>query len=344
MKYPNYTAIDFATDEDFIEWVQHPTAEGDLWWSSYLEEHPWQRAAVSEAREMVLHLSHDLFPTTDTELDEVWEQLTYARQGCHNFDEEAAGETAIPHPEKNKYTFFWAAAAAVLLLVSSYLLFQPLENNITYATAAGERMHLRLPDSSTVVLNGNSRLVVPASWPKYKARVVQLQGQAFFSVTHQHNKQQFLVKTADGLQVEVLGTEFSVSSRGQQKQVILESGKVSLTMKSQGREAKLEMVPGELVEVTGAKGVTKKKVQTELYTAWKSNHLALENRTLQEVAQLLHHSYGYTVSIPDTALRHQRITAYLNDNTPNHILATLAETLDVEIQQQQHKHITISSN
>ena len=343
MKYLNYTALDFTTDEDFIKWVQHPTEEDDIWWRSYLQENPWQLATVNEARELVLHLSADLYPTSEVALEAVWEQLSHARQHYQNFGEEASGDIVFPKPEKNKYRFLWAAAAAVVLLMNCYLLFQPRADTFTYATAVGERMHLRLPDSSTVVLNGDSRLEVPAKWPKSKARVVELQGQAFFNVTHQHNQQQFLVKTDDGLQVEVLGTEFSVSSRGQQKQVILENGKVSLTMENQGKEVALEMAPGELVEVTGGNSITKKKVRTELYTAWKSTHLALENKTLEEVAQLLHHSYGYTVAIPDPALRQQRITAYLNDNTPHHILATLSGTLDVEIEKQ-HKQITISSN
>ncbi|WP_266206056.1 FecR family protein [Pontibacter kalidii] len=343
MKYQNYRASDFAADEDFIKWVQQPTEEMDAFWDAYLQEHPWQRTAVQEARKMVLHLSEDSWPAADTALDEVWEQLTAARQRDTEVGEESAVVVALEPAVPNKYALLWAAAAAALLLVSSFLYYQQRETTVTYATAAGERLHLRLPDSSTVVLNANSTLVLPAKWPKDAERTVHLEGQAFFSVTHKHNNQKFIVETADGLAVEVLGTEFSVSSKGNQQQVILESGKVRLKVPGEGEEQQVEMQPGELVEVTEQRHIIQKKVKPALYTAWKNTDLVLENITLEEVGQMLQHSYGYSVTITDPALKHQRITAYLDSNTPGHILSTLSETLQVEVQTQ-HKSITISSN
>ncbi|WP_276496380.1 FecR family protein [Pontibacter litorisediminis] len=342
MKYQNYRASDFAADEDFIQWVQQPTEATDALWGAFLQEHPWQRAAVKEARELVQCLSEDPWPAADTALDEVWEQLTAARQRDAEEGEESAVVVALKPAGPQKYALLWAAAVA-LLFVCSFLLFLQQEKTITYATAAGERMHLRLPDSSTVVLNNNSRLTIPAKWAKDKERIVQLEGHAFFSVTHKHNNQKFVVKTADGLAVEVLGTEFSVSSKGNQQQVILERGKVRLRVPGEGEEQQLEMQPGELVEVTEEKDIIKKKVNPALYTAWKNTGLALENITLEEVGQMLQHSYGYSVTITDPALKQQRITAYLDSNTPSHILSTVSETLQVEVQIQRES-ITISSN
>lgn len=343
MKYLNYTAADFATDEHFIEWVQCPTEEADAVWAAFLLEHPWQQAAIKEAREMVLYLSDDLHPAADEAIEEVWEQLLIARQQYSAFGERLGRDRDVTSSARNRVVFLWAAAAAALLLVSGFLLYQQRENPLTYATAAGERMHLRLPDSSYVVLNSDSRLMLPASWSKDKPRVVQLEGQAFFSVTHQHNNQKFIVETADGLEVEVRGTEFSVNSKGPLQQVVLESGAVNVAIKTERGVMEVGMAPGELVEVSGIGNFTKKKVQPQVYTAWKSASLVLENKTLGEVAELLRHSYGYAVVLADTSLSDQRITAYLDHNTADHILSTLSETLEVKIQKDS-KNITISSN
>lgn len=343
MKYLNYRASDFAANEKFIEWVQHPTEETDAEWNAYLHEHPWQLPAVSEAREIILHLSSDPYPAADADLDEVWQKLTFARQGYMSPEEELPGETKVIPISSPKFRLLWVAAAAVLLLVSGYWLVQQRQETITYATAAGERLHLRLPDSSMVVLNNNTKLVLSSNWSANEDRVVQLEGQAFFSVTHKHNNQKFIVETADGLEVEVLGTEFSVSDKGNLNQVILESGSVCLNLNKDGEGQQLRMVPGELAEVTSAKEVVKKKVQPDLYNAWKGRKLVLEDKTLEDVASLLHHSYGYNVVITDASLKTQRITASLDNNTPDHILSILSETLEVDIQKQ-NNNITISSN
>lgn len=348
MKYVNYRVADFATDEDFILWVQRPTEEADAFWDKFQQECHWQRKTVSEARELVLHLSQEFETAPEDELDELWDVIAKERQHYLTYGEQQSesdnNSNKFIFGSAPKFSMMWAAAAAaVLLLVSGFLLYQQRQTTITYATTAGERLHLRLPDSSLVVLNNNTKLIVSTDWSSDEDRIVQLQGQAFFSVTHKHNNQKFIVQTPDGLEVEVLGTEFSVSNKDDLRQVILESGKVNLSYKDEKGEQQLEMAPGELAEVTETNGILKHKVQPELYNAWKDSKLLLEDKTLKDVAKLLSHSYGYSVAITDPSLKTQRITAYLDNNTPDHILSTVSETLGVKVSRE-NKNITISSN
>ncbi|AKD05157.1 FecR domain-containing protein [Pontibacter korlensis] len=344
MKQSYYKTSDFTTDEDFIKWVQYPTAESDAFWQEFLEKHPSHRQAVQEAREMILHLSADNLHDANADLEEVWQHLHTAKQDYLANREAEEGQVAkVISISASRFGWTWAAAAAVILLVTGFFLYQQRTATVTYVAAAGERLHLRLPDSSSVVLNSDSKLILPAKWALDKDRIVKLEGQAFFSVTHKQNKQKFIVETASGLEVEVLGTEFSVFESDSLKRVILESGKVSLNLLHQGKTQRVEMVPGELVDIAAANVITKKKVQPELYNAWKSSKLTLENKTLKEISAILQHSYGYRVVVTDSSLMQQRITAYLDNNTPNHILSTLSGTLNVEIQKH-NKNITISSN
>ncbi|ARS35573.1 FecR family protein [Pontibacter actiniarum] len=344
MEYHYFTATDFAADENFIQWVQQPTRERKAFWEKYLEENPGQRQAIQEARQLVLHLSADNEPALEQDLEDIWARLSEAREHYLSHGEEEEGDNVIPIRFWQRSAIWIAAAVSALLLVSGYLLLKPEQKQaeITYATTTGERLRLHLPDSSFVVLNANSSITLPATWGPNQDRAVQLEGQAFFSVTHKLNSQRFVVSTADGLEVEVLGTEFSVSNKEHIKRVILERGKVNLHISQNGERQQLTMAPGDLVEATEATGVAKRRVNPELYNAWKNTSLVFENNTLEEVAQLLEHSYGYTVHISGQGLATQRITAYLNTNSPSHILSTLSETLEVEIQQQ-NKTITISN-
>ncbi|MDX5437128.1 MAG: FecR domain-containing protein [Pontibacter sp.] len=345
MSYKLTSASELAVDEYFIQWVQQPTAESDAFWERHLGEDPAQRKAVQEARELVLHLSQDHSPVPDKDLDEVWHRLIKTRENYLARGEEGQQdeEDTVPLDYWRSSRVWMAAAASALLLVSIFFLYQQRERTVTYATTAGQRMQLRLPDSSMVVLNADSKITVPATWGSDTERRVELQGQAFFSVTHKHNNQKFTVVTADGMEVEVLGTEFSVSSREEQKQVVLEKGKISLSMEQMGEEEPFVMAPGDMVEAGADGSLVRTKVQPELYTAWRSSTLILENRTVEEIAQLLKHSYGYQVAVTDQSLLNQRITAYLNVNSPDHILSTLSETLDVAVQKQ-NNIISISSN
>ncbi len=77
----------------------------------------------------------------------------------------------------------------------------------TYTTGNGERGTITLPDSTVVVLNVGSRLEVASDFARGH-RVVRVEGEAFFAVTH-HQKSPFVVK-AGNTSTRVLGTSFIV--------------------------------------------------------------------------------------------------------------------------------------
>ncbi len=294
---------------------------------------------------MVQHLSMDVDEVPDWELEEMWLDLEQKQVGQTPFSDTAEDkeDNVIPINSGRQMSWLVAAAVSALLLVSGVLLVQQWQQQATkvYMTQAKERMFLLLPDSSSVILNANSTLTLPVNWSADKDRVVQLEGQAYFSVTHKQNNQRFVVQTKDGLEVEVLGTEFSVSNKENKKQVVLEAGKVQLNITQNGQQQELIMAPGDLVEADQAAGIVQKQVNTALYTAWKNEKLILEDISLAQVAQVLEHSYGYKVLFKNAALKSERITAYLDKNSPEHILSTLSETLQVEINKED-KLVTIN--
>lgn len=343
MNYSEYTAAALAADNFFMQWVKHPTAASNLFWENWLQRNPGKQETLQEARALVLLLSEDEDMLQDHEITEIWQKLTEARA----LDTAPFAATTRPVPLR-----FWQrtetrkAAALGLLLVAGFILFKiTYTPAIVYATQYGEKQTIKLPDSAVVILNANSVLTVPASWPFSTAREVILTGEAYFTITPKANKQRFVVHTLNGVQVQVTGTAFNVSDRGNKSEVVLTSGRVQLNIVRAGQTTQLRMQPGELVEVPDkTKNITRRQVNTALYTSWKDNKLVFYNTPLSDIADRLLQEYGYTVVFEDTALADQKITAYLEAGSLNDILSTLSETVGVKITRNKQKMILISNN
>lgn len=332
MKYQHAGATDLAVDEFFIQWVKAPTAASNLFWQNWLQEHPEKYEVVQEARELVRLLSEEELEEEEKEdINAVWQHLQQAIREEKRDGEEAA--SVVPLSFWLNRHMLVAASVGMLLLLASFFLFGLLRPRaVTYATAYGERRTILLPDSSVVVLHANSTLSYTNSWLGSNGRLVKLKGEAFFSVKHLEDDQKFVVQTTDGTQVEVLGTEFDVKSRGVADRVVLASGKVRLRFSQGDTEKQLTMQPGELVEVAGKAGaVTRKQVRPELYTSWKDGRIIFDNTSLREIALMLEQVYGYQVVIVGAALAEQQLTANLEDRGVHKILDTVSETLGTTV-------------
>lgn len=343
MDHNTASSAELAVDQSFIQWVKHPNEESTLYWRNWLEKNPDKAEVIADARRLVLLLSQEDEESYGDELEHVWLQLTEARQNnIRDQSDDVTGKVVSLQVWRNKKLL--SVAAAVLFLMISGIAFFQLSRNrhIEYATNFGERRIIQLPDSSVIVLNANSLITVPQKWSDDKPREVKLKGEAFFSVTHKANKQKFTVTTSEGIQVEVLGTEFNLSDRGKESKIVLASGKIRLHIGRDKESKQLDMNPGEMVTVTTDTKITRKQVKPALYTSWKEDKVYFDDYTLAEVATMLEQTYGYKVVFRDTALSDQKITAFLEVNGLEDILTTISETFEVDITRQKNQ-IIISS-
>lgn len=222
-----------------------------------------------------------------------------------------------------------AAAVITLMLITWVAQFYSKPNNVVLTTTKGQVATFSLPDQSTVTLNGNSRLVY-TPWNNREDRQVSLQGEAFFSVTHTINHQKFLVNLPDQVQVEVLGTEFNVSSRQNKSRVVLNSGKVRLRLPATRQE--IEMQPGEMVEVAPkANKVAKRKVNAAQYSSWSKSLLVLDKTKLSELVQILETTYGLHVSVADSSLLDHTFSGRLPQQDADILLLGLSKAFDFKI-------------
>lgn len=150
---------------------------------------------------------------------------------------------------------------------------KPGRKTIQYATAQGQQQKISLPDGSKAYLNENSSLTFAENWEKGNKRKVTLKGEAYFRVKekqYQGNKVKFIVATRD-MQVEVVGTKFTVRELTQNTRVFLQSGKIMLNLPDIG--CRVEMQPNDMVEYNRESGNMKMNegVNEARFISWVNN-------------------------------------------------------------------------
>ncbi|MCC8154946.1 MAG: FecR domain-containing protein [Tannerellaceae bacterium] len=220
-------------------------------------------------------------PATDEVYDEKWKRLV-------------SNIRPLDRPDVRRYTIsrYMRIAAVITLLLAGGLATYWLnhakeEQAYAWVTMLAETDDeiVWLPDSSSVYVRKGSQLVY-FSDPSVKERIVQLEGEAFFDVKH-NPSQPFRVEAGE-LQVNVLGTSFSVDTRTRAESisVILVEGKVSL---SSNRKEPVEILePGQQADFFVADGsCVISEVDSDRQTLWRKGIIVYENSTIEDIVGLL---------------------------------------------------------
>lgn len=248
--YSAYTAEDFALDDLFVRWVQHPDDEEvAAYWENWLVNHPHRSQTVETAREIIRTASRQSLPALSSdEISSVWGRIRESLQGM---------EDVRPlQPNVRAVVGWWyfirtiAATLGVILLIGWALWMQygPNQCISTVNTLAHQIREIRLPDNSIVRLYPNSSVRYARSWTDESPRAVWLNGEADFSIIHRTDTSSarlFRVHTAN-LTIEAVGTAFQVRQCEKATRVALTSGQVNLLVKQQ---KPIRLKPGESIEI-----------------------------------------------------------------------------------------------
>lgn len=329
--YRNYDIQQLLEDPSFQDWVFRPDFHSEKFWSEWMDENPGQIPLIEEARVLLLSLKTTEVELSNEEVEGLWETI----------------QTEI-NSEKPKWAIFgmgsmrwrnWAAAGAAAILI--FGLWWGLQNpdQLEFSTDFGETLSLTLPDGSKVILNSNSTLSFPEDWENLKTREVLLKGEAFFEVVHQKSHQPFLVNTPSGMEVEVLGTSFSVYNRAQKSQVVLKEGKVSLALPVETHSPdRILMEPGDLVSVKESK-VEKKRVKAENYTSWTHNLLILDQTSLEEIIRVARENFGLTIEVDPEVSLSQTASGSMPLENPEHFMNLTAKIFSITIENKDSKYL-----
>ncbi len=306
-------------DEYFQSWVFSPVENTNAFWNTWVQEHSHKRSEIEEARSILLGLNFAHHDLSAQEISHLWNQIR--QPGSH--EAKPGRRTLLPRG------FFWYSAVAAMLVIGFTAFFsQSTETTIEHRTAYGETKTIILPDSSTVILNSNSSLRLTSHWNEKSEREVWLDGEAFFSVLHKINNQPFKVKTSQDVAIEVLGTTFNVYHRNQTK-IVLNSGRIQLSLPTVQAEEKIFMKPGELVEYDEKKYI-KRKVDPKIYSAWTENNLVLNRTSLRELIRMIGDNYGIAVDVKESLLD-QTISGSMPVTNAENLLHQIAKAFRLKL-------------
>jgi ferric-dicitrate binding protein FerR (iron transport regulator) len=161
-------------------------------------------------------------------------------------------------------------------------------------------------------------------------------GEAFFDVVHK-NKTGTPVQAAErfivhlqNMNVEVLGTTFTINTRRNQEQVVLQTGSVKVQVKTKPGIVYLQ--PGELINYNKSnKILSKVKTNPTDCSLWKENRLKFDNTPLSEIIKLIEDDYGYRVQVTDSTLLNRSIGGTLSSENQQILFKALENMLDVKI-------------
>lgn len=324
--YSQYGSEELLFDEAFRQWVRDPTPEREAYWQQIQDRFPHLIGPVAEARRLVGTLRVETDELGQPSQQRIWQSLETRLDASPS----PARRWAIP-----RRTMALAATLTAVLLLAMGGWWSTRFGTQTIRTDYGETRQLRLPDGSTVLLNGNSSLRYEARWDRDEIREVWLQGEAFFRVSKQHTATgpvKFVAHTAN-TDIRVLGTEFNVDTRHGNTVVTLVEGKIQLSNRQAPRSRVLDLRPGQLARVrTGAERVAVERVRVELHDAWTRQVFSFENTPLRDIAQRLRDTYGLEVSFEDEALADKRFTANLSSENLETLLTVIAATYDLTME------------
>jgi transmembrane sensor len=198
-------------------------------------------------------------------------------------------------------------------------------------TGIGERARIRLGDGSTIVLSARSRLGIPAGFGIH-ARELEAEGEAYFEVAHDSTRP-FIVR-ARGTRAVDIGTAFVVRAYPEDPavSVVVTEGSVSFGADSQltPRAVSTTLRRGQMGRLAaGGRAPVVRAVNPESYTGWMYGRLAFDNAPLPEVISELGRWHHVNISLADSSLARETVTATLTADSFDDALQTLTTVLSL---------------
>jgi len=258
-------------------------------------------------------------------------------------------QTVIHRRVVMRWMWTAAAAASVLILMGiGSLWFSSVEEPskdvawLAFETAHKERIQLVLPDSTKVWLNAGSRIEYPENFGAV-ARQVKLSGEAYFDVTRQE-KQPFYV-TTEKLQVQVLGTKFTVSDypKDSSAETVLVSGKVNVSIAGDILNRHYELSPNEqLLLDEQQQSTTIQIVDAMQYTEWINGRLSFDDAELGQIVRKLERWYGCKIECPHELGAHYRFTLTVRNESIEQIIQLIQSAVPIYFEQTgEHYNVVI---
>jgi transmembrane sensor len=171
---------------------------------------------------------------------------------------------------------------------------QPNSGSSILITGHGSHYQLMLADSSQIDLSADSWVRFD-NIPKAKERRLELSGEAYFKVTHNPGKP-FFVNVNDA-EIEVIGTEFNISSfkKGNVIKTLLVNGSIKLRANNDTKV----LSPGQTATVIPGQPIKTASDDINKITGWHKGEFIFKNDSITTVMNELARWYDIDVSYDD---------------------------------------------
>jgi len=182
-----------------------------------------------------------------------------------------------------------------------------------------------LPEGSVVTLNKGTAIHYRRQFAG-TSRQVEMEGEAFFSVTADKNKP-FVVNT-NGVSITVLGTSFNVRTDGGKTEVVVETGRVEV----RAGDRTLRVEAHERALITNDNLTPKKESNPDqLYNYYRTNAFECNGTPLWRLAEKLNEVYKVHIVIDSERLRNLPLTTTFVDESLDGILGVVSKTFAIRI-------------
>lgn len=183
----------------------------------------------------------------------------------------------------------------------------------------GNRSSILLPDSTKVWISNGTKITYPEKFIG-KNRIVELEGEGFFNVTHDA-AHPFILKIGEN-RIQVLGTKFAVVAYPNDKLIKAElvSGQIRFDVKQNGQADKYQsyiLTPSQSLVFDKSSGkVTESKISDNFYNYWVNGVYQFRDEAFEELAKKIERIYNVRVTFEDEELKKRLFSGSLsvNDN------------------------------
>jgi transmembrane sensor len=230
------------------------------------------------------------------------------------------------------------AASVAMLGIAALLVPRLFDNDLSHvATRHGEQRSLTLADGSVIQLNTDTQLAYHVDSNERHVKLTS--GEAFFDVAKDASRP-FVVSTAVA-EIHVVGTQFSVRTRGDMVDVVVKEGKVNVVpakpalsparILSSGKEVRVELAPGNHLRLAANNAAPRvATIDANRATAWRSGILDIDGMTLEDVVVEVNRYVSAPFVIEDDSIRKLEISGRFRVTDTESIRFMLRERLGVE--------------
>jgi len=252
------------------------------------------------------------------------------KAGLHNVNVKLKEKHSSIHSLSFYQQVWFKVAASILLLISIGILGGTQYHwNINLINNTAQLQNIQLPDGSELILDKNATIQYSRTLFNEFSREVSLSGRAHFHITKNPN-QAFIVHNPM-IDVQVLGTQFTINQANDLTQIILEEGIIKLD--GDQLESAILMGKAGSQVILNETGIIKENiVSSNLYASWTEERLSFKQCTVEEVFQFLEDSYGIDVAVDDSSKLNRTLYGSAPSDDPHLIIHAINKILNTEIE------------